>query len=111
MVLYGFLAFLVARELRPAWRFTVFAAAALIVFVIAFSRVYLGAHWLSDVVGGVLFGFSWLAMIGLFFLGRPRDSIRPAPLLLAALLAIAVAGGGNIYANHSVDVGRYARQI
>ncbi|WP_018898076.1 bifunctional DedA family/phosphatase PAP2 family protein [Rhizobium sp. 2MFCol3.1] len=111
MVLYGFLAFLIARGLQPAWRVTVVAAAALLVFVIAFSRVYLGAHWLSDVVGGVLFGFAWLALVGLFFLGRPGDKIRPAPLLLAALLAVAVAGGGNIYANHSVDIGRYARQI
>jgi len=48
VVLYGFLAFLIAREIRPAWRLVVVLGAATLIFLIAFSRLYLGAHWFSD---------------------------------------------------------------
>ncbi|WP_426130369.1 phosphatase PAP2 family protein [Pararhizobium sp. PWRC1-1] len=52
MVLYGFLAFLIARDIRPAPQVLVGLFAAMLIFLIAFSRLYLGAHWFSDVVGG-----------------------------------------------------------
>jgi undecaprenyl-diphosphatase len=46
------LAFLRAGHRRRVW--VLFAV--LLAFAMAFSRVYLGAHWLSDVVTGVLLG-------------------------------------------------------
>ncbi|MGT2467591.1 phosphatase PAP2 family protein (plasmid) [Mesorhizobium atlanticum] len=59
------LAFLIARELRPTLRVLVALVAAILIFMIAFSRLYLGAHWLSDVLGGLAFGCAWLALLGL----------------------------------------------
>jgi undecaprenyl-diphosphatase len=51
--------------LRPGHRRRVWIGiAVLLAFVMAFSRVYLGAHWLSDVVTGVLLGS--VAAIGSF---------------------------------------------
>jgi membrane-associated phospholipid phosphatase len=45
-------------------------------FMLAFigiSRVYLGEHWLTDVVGGYLFGGIWLWLtIQLYQWGKPR---------------------------------------
>jgi membrane-associated phospholipid phosphatase len=35
------------------------AAASLLVFTIAFSRVYIGVHYPSDVAGGLLLGLAW----------------------------------------------------
>jgi undecaprenyl-diphosphatase len=108
MVLYGFLAFLIARELRPALQLAVALGAAALIFLIAFSRLYLGAHWFSDVVGGAAFGSAWLILLGLFYLRRPVEGIGSPALLVAASVALLLAGGGNIYRSHSIDVERYA---
>jgi undecaprenyl-diphosphatase len=62
-VLYGFLAFLIAIGVRPTWRIPVVFAATFIALLIAFSRLYLGAHWFSDVTGGLAFGIAWIAVL------------------------------------------------
>jgi len=40
------------------WRWPVLAAAALFTLAMGVSRVYLGVHWLSDVIGGLALGFT-----------------------------------------------------
>ncbi|MDY7560685.1 photosystem II protein Y [Pseudomonas sp. CCC3.2] len=107
-VLYGFLAFLIAREMRPTWRLAIALSAVTLVFLIAFSRLYLGAHWFSDVLGGLAFGSAWLALLGLSYLGRPAGCIEPKGLLAVGFSALVAAGGFNIYRNHATDSVRYA---
>ena len=57
---YGALIYLLGRRdgfgRRPALRWTVQGALALFILAVGASRVYLGAHWPSDVIGGFLFG-------------------------------------------------------
>jgi undecaprenyl-diphosphatase len=108
VVLYGFLAFLIAREIRPAWRLVVILGAATLIFLIAFSRLYLGAHWFSDVLGGMAFGAAWLALLGLSYLKRQARRIDSIGLLAAGCLALTLAGGLNIYRSHATDRDRYA---
>ena len=59
---YGLLAGLAAGLVRR-WSVALFAAAGLLAVAVAGSRVYLGVHWLSDVVGGWMFGVAWLALV------------------------------------------------
>lgn len=47
---------------RRSQRILLLTAAWLLVFLIAFSRVYLGVHYPSDVAGGILAGASWLGL-------------------------------------------------
>lgn len=108
VVLYGFLAFLIARDLHPAWRLMVALGAAILVFLIASSRLYLGAHWFSDVIGGLAFGSAWLALLGLSYLRRQVGRVEPKGLLAAGCSALILVGGLNIYRSHATDIDRYA---
>jgi undecaprenyl-diphosphatase len=108
VVLYGFLAFLIARDLHPAWRLVVALGAAILIFLIASSRLYLGAHWFSDVIGGLAFGSAWLALLGLSYLRRQVGRVEPKGLLAAGCSALILVGGLNIYRSHATDIDRYA---
>jgi membrane-associated phospholipid phosphatase len=61
---YGFLAYALVLTLRVAgWhRRGVFMLAALMTLLIGISRVYIGVHYPSDVVGGWAAGLAWLAV-------------------------------------------------
>src|SRR3954462_1819972 len=63
VLFYGVLAaFLVSRFYDPRRRAAVVAAAMLAVVLVAFSRMYLGAHYLSDVVAAACSSAVWLVL-------------------------------------------------
>lgn len=62
LVGYGLLAYLLVLRLPRAWmRASAVFGLTLLVLAIGFSRIYLGAHYLSDVLGGYAVGGVWLA--------------------------------------------------
>lgn len=55
---YGFLAYAFGRNTKnEKYRWTVIICSAIVIFLIGFSRIFLGVHYLSDVLGGYLIGF------------------------------------------------------
>ncbi len=63
IAVFGFLIYLVRKtKLDRRSRYLTMAGLGLLVVSIDFSRIYLGAHYFSDVLGGILLGASWLTL-------------------------------------------------
>ena len=62
LIFYGLLAYLIIKRVT-AWRIRVLTVliVTVLVLLIGFSRMYLGVHYLSDVLGGYAAGLIWLA--------------------------------------------------
>ena len=68
MALYGFLLYLVYTLMRPSpLRSALLIVLGALIGLVGLSRVYLGAHWASDVFGGYCLGFIWLALTIYFY--------------------------------------------
>ncbi|MEU0383213.1 phosphatase PAP2 family protein [Streptomyces chartreusis] len=78
--LYGTLLLLVAPLLRPGARRVATAVTVLVIAAVAASRVMLGVHYTTDVVGGVLLGVAWLGAVTLVVHARfPLGARAVAP--------------------------------
>jgi undecaprenyl-diphosphatase len=61
MLVYGFMIYLTWKFIRNNWlRSLISIFCTLLILLIGFSRIYLNAHWLTDVLGGYSAAFSWL---------------------------------------------------
>lgn len=84
MIVYGGILFLILRYLASArrrlgWEKWVLGFLfGLLILLIGLSRIYLGVHYPSDVIGGFSLGFAWLMLsIGLLGLRFTREEFRP----------------------------------
>ena len=75
VVVLGALTYLVRSMISVAWGFTLARGMlVVVVFLIGSSRIFLGAHWPSDVLGGFVLGGLFLSLFILFV----RQSSRPS---------------------------------
>ncbi len=90
--LYGILAVMLSRNLATRWRASIYTLAGLLIAVIGFSRLYLGVHWLSDVLGGLSLGLVWVALVGMAYRCHYRETPLPTKgLALVTLLALGLS--------------------
>ena len=63
-IAYLSVAYLVGRlEPKPAMRRITWILAIVIILLVAISRMYLGVHYPSDVIGGIIAGVAWLGFV------------------------------------------------
>ncbi len=75
---FGFIWFLAFTLLKPSWKRTLLLASfGVLILLIGLSRVYLGEHWASDVLGGYLLGsLALIASIQLYRWGKARVFVQ-----------------------------------
>lgn len=74
MLLYGLLAYwLIRGHHRVTSRMLTGSVALILILAVGFSRIYLGVHFLSDVLGGYLLGIGWL-IVGIVLTEWQRTS-------------------------------------
>ena len=111
LAVYGFLALLVARELPPKRRWLPYSVAGLLVTAIAFSRLYLGVHWLSDILGGACLGLSWVALIGIAYDRHPAPRLPVRRFLAVTVMMMVVVASWQVQQRYPQDLEHYARPV
>ena len=107
-VTYGCLAVVLARGLPVRFRLPIYTTAALLALAIGVSRIYLAAHWPSDVLAGWLLG---LVVTAAFALVAERLDRRPAPRPLVRMLpvlALPLVAAVHLRLAYAAELERYA---
>jgi undecaprenyl-diphosphatase len=87
-VVYGTVAYLLMRLQKHTWaKSLTFVGAIILILLICLTRLYLGVHYPSDVLGGIIVGLAWAAFCmatleASLALGRrraPKETLEEAP--------------------------------
>ncbi|CAH2902617.1 MAG: DedA protein [uncultured Paraburkholderia sp.] len=98
VIVYGFLAFLLARRVGMLEGLLVVTASTLVVTVVALAGVYFGRYWVSDAIGGAALSYVWVAIVALTAILRhpespPARSWMPAIVLVVVLVSMGLQSG------------------
>jgi membrane-associated phospholipid phosphatase len=53
----------IAPKIKPGYRLILWSLVATVIVLTCIARVWAGAHWPSDVIGGLLLGIGWSAFV------------------------------------------------
>jgi membrane protein DedA with SNARE-associated domain/membrane-associated phospholipid phosphatase len=98
VIVYGFLAFLLARRVGRLEGVLVAAASAIVVIVVALAGLYFGRYWVSDAIGGAALAYVWVAIVALTAMWRhpeapPERAFMPVVVLVVVLVSVGVQAG------------------
>ncbi|GAB2976060.1 phosphatase PAP2 family protein [Mucilaginibacter puniceus] len=76
VIFFGFMTLLMywIKTINRTWRIAAGGLCMALIFSIPVSRIYLGAHWFTDVLGGFLLGILGLYILGYFYLKNQQQA-------------------------------------
>lgn len=107
VVLFGFLAVVIARSMRENWRWLPYSMAGLAIILVGLSRLYLGVHWLSDILGSITLGMVWVAILGIAYYRHTQAEAHWLGLTIISILIIASATTLQTRSRYELDREQY----
>ena len=111
MLAFGLLAVVAGHAMGRWSKALVYSLAGMAIFLIGFSRLYLGVHWLGDVVAGIALSGVIITVFGVTLEAWPAPRIRPLGMIGVALTAWLLAAAINIEVNGDAREASYAPPI
>ena len=92
---------ILAASIAVHYRKYIYVSAILLVGLISFSRIYLGAHWFTDILGGWLLGTAVLMFLTLSY-NRQKGSL-PNPITFLGISCLVIALSYFIVYQRTID--------
>lgn len=88
---FGLSAFYIQDSLKPNFRWIPWSIGVVFIILIALSRIYLGIHWFTDIMGGLFLGLSFITLG--YFCYRLLESrpIRLSTILIPGISVLCIA--------------------
>lgn len=112
-VTLGLIAYIINEKTPPKWHFITYTATVLLAILTGISRLYLGAHWLTDIIGSYLLATTilFLAIVSLRKtrrrLKQNKTSIGLFSLII--VLGFVISWPLNLIKSYHHDMYRYTR--
>jgi undecaprenyl-diphosphatase len=93
--------------MRENWRWLPYGLAGMMILLVSLARLYLGVHWLSDILGSITLGICWVAILGIAYYRHTRAETHWLGLGISSILVITLASGLHGWRVHTADQARY----